>query len=169
MVVVIDGSAWVTVAHRGSGGFYEEDDPETLRYPPLEEPQTNNRAELRVVAHVLRHKPAGRRVSIVMDANYVYKGLTELVFRWEGRSGKARFWGLMRVHPEEAIFFWVLSHGGIGGMRVQTARLLYVYNTVSSAKCQHLGSVGLPEQHQQGRACAKCACSVRRVGCVCDF
>ena len=38
---------------------------------------TNNSAELWAVHHVWRAKEHGRRVAVVMDSEYVYKGLTE--------------------------------------------------------------------------------------------
>ena len=84
--------------------FYGEGDARNLSaLVPHHEHQANNKGELRAVHHVLQALRPGAWLAIVMDSEYVFKGLTEYVWeRGGGTVSHSDLWkqvlGLMRPH-----------------------------------------------------------------------
>ena len=85
-VVYTDGSAKVVRgwAQAGFGAWYG---PNALRnasdFIPLGEKQSVSRAELRGVLHAVRGRQWGERMVVVLDSEYVYKGITQWSSKWQ--------------------------------------------------------------------------------------
>ena len=54
---------------------------------PTPEWQSVSRAELRGVLHALRGRRAGEHLVIVLDSEYVFKGITKWSVNWSGMDG----------------------------------------------------------------------------------
>ncbi|KAG8347472.1 putative Caulimovirus viroplasmin RNase H [Trypanosoma vivax] len=76
----------------GYGGFYGDDDPRNFKFPvPANEPQTNQRAELSALVHVLRTAVATSPCSnlcVYSDSIYIVKGAITYLRRWEHNDFK---------------------------------------------------------------------------------
>ena len=87
----------------GFGVFYGTGDTRNVsEHVPLGEKQTGSRAELRGVLRALTDKPTCKPLHIVLDSEYIYKGLVEWADKWEsngwvGSSGLVGSQGLMGV------------------------------------------------------------------------
>ena len=129
-IVFTDGSAKVVKgwSQAGYGGWYGHGaDKNFSIYMPLSERQSNNRAELRAVLQTLQLKQPSERLHVVMDAEIVYKGITEWMFKWRrhgwvgaaGPVGHSDLWQqiyiLTLMHGDTLSFQWVPSHIGIEG------------------------------------------------------
>ena len=141
----------------GFGCYYGDRHPSTFSdFVPVGQPQTNNRAEARAMLRV------GARVTIALDSEYVYDGLTKHILRWErdfwrtgaGPVAHADLWiqllACMRLHQTSVRFFWLPSHVGIDGNEgadalVEQGRLQHPYNELRQAK-RHWLDADLPRQ-----------------------
>ena len=85
-VVYTDGSAKVVRcwAQAGYGAWYG---PGSLRnssdFVPLGETQSVSRAELRGVLHAVRSRRWEERMIVVLDSEYVFKGITQWSSKWQ--------------------------------------------------------------------------------------
>ena len=85
-VVYTDGSAKVVRrwAQAGYGAWYG---PGSLRnssdFVPLGEKQSVSRAELRGVLHAVHSRRWEERMIVVLDSEYVYKGITQWSSKWQ--------------------------------------------------------------------------------------
>ena len=67
--------------------FYGPGDKRNVsEHVPLGERQTVRRAELRGVLRALTDKPPYKPLHIVLDSEYIYKGLVEWAERWESNG-----------------------------------------------------------------------------------
>ncbi|RNF21901.1 ribonuclease H1 [Trypanosoma conorhini] len=95
--VYVDGACRANgkgrLACGGYGGFYGENDPRNFSLPlPAAEPQTNNRAELHAVIHVLRTAVEAEscyNLRVFSDSAYTIRGADFYMQKWL-RNG---FWG----------------------------------------------------------------------------
>ena len=84
-----DGSAkivrgWVQA---GYGVFLEDDSPRNhAAHVPEEERQRVSQGELRGVLHALLHRRVGERLLVIMDSEYIFKGITEWSVNWRRHS-----------------------------------------------------------------------------------
>jgi len=88
-VVFTDGSAKQVRGYwqAGLGFFYGAGDTRNVsEHVPLGERQTVSRAELRGVLRALTDKPPCKPLHIVLDFEYIYKGLVEWAERWESNG-----------------------------------------------------------------------------------
>ena len=67
-------------ASKGGGGGLAHN---ITFYIPLDEEQTNDRAELSVVLYVVEAKVVDRWLVVIMDSKWTFKGLAECSLRWE--------------------------------------------------------------------------------------
>lgn len=130
VVVYTDGSSKVVRGWRqaGFGGWYGENSPRNFsEHVPVQDRQSNNRAELCAVLWVLQHKTFEEKLHCVLDAEIVYKGITIWMDKWHrhrwgaasGPVGHADLWSkvhfLVKAHAESLTFQWVPSHTDIRG------------------------------------------------------
>ena len=135
-IVYTDGSAKVVRgwAQAGFGAWYG---PRAMRnasdFVPLGEKQSVSRAELRRVLCAVRGRQWGERMVVVLDSEYVYKGITQWSNKWQRHqwrvSGKdvehKDLWIAVVAERELAgdrlQVRWVPSHLGWRGMNRQTS------------------------------------------------
>ena len=134
-IVYTDGSAKVVRgwAQAGYGAWYGHD---SLRnssdFVPLGEKQSVSRAELRGVLHAVRSRRWEERMIVVLDSEYVFKGITQWSRKWQrhqwrvlGKEGEHKeLWMSVLADRELAgdrlQVRWVPSHLGWRAMRKQT-------------------------------------------------
>ncbi|RNF03644.1 ribonuclease H1 [Trypanosoma rangeli] len=95
--VYVDGACRAngkgTLSRGGYGGYYGENDPRNFSLPlPAAEPQTNNRAELHAVIHVIRIALEAEpcyNLRVFSDSVYTIRGADFYMHKWI-RNG---FWG----------------------------------------------------------------------------
>ena len=157
-VVYTDGSVKVVRgwAQAGYGAWYWHD---SLRnssdFVPLDEKQSVSRAELRGVVHAVRSRRWEERMIVVLDSEYVFKGITQWSSKWQRHqwrvSGKEvehrELW--MSVLAERELagdrlqVRWVPSHLGVAGNEeadkmAEQGRLSHLYNEDSLPKRRRL-------------------------------
>ena len=157
-VVYTDGSAKVVRgwAQAGFGAWYG---PNSLRnvcdFVPLGEKQSVSRAEIRGVLHAVRNRRWEERMVVVLDSEYVFKGITQWSSKWQrhqwsvsGREVEHKeLW--MEVLAERELagdrlqVRWVPSHLGVAGNEeadklAEQGRLLHPYNEASLPKRRRL-------------------------------
>ena len=85
-VVFTDGSSKIAYQQLtgGYGVWYGEADARNRSFVlSKDEDQTNNRGELRAAHYVLSRQPAGKPLHMIVDSEWVYKGVTELGEVWQ--------------------------------------------------------------------------------------
>ena len=94
---------------------------------PEEERQSISRAELRAIVRVLADKEMAKPLHVVLDAQYIYKGITEWLPQWvsqgwlgaSGPVGHRDLWEFIyetiRKLGHTPSFQWVPSHVGLEG------------------------------------------------------
>ena len=84
-----DGSA-KTMRGRAQAGYgmsFADDSPRNhAAHVPEEECQSVNRGELGGVLHALLHRQAEESLLVVMDSEYIFKGITDWLGKWRRRS-----------------------------------------------------------------------------------
>ena len=137
-VVYTDGSAKV-VRGWAQGGFGAWYGPGSLRnssdFVPLGEKQSVSRAEMRGVLHAVRSRRWEERMVVVLDSEYVFKGITQWSSKWQrhqwrvsGREVEHKeLWMAVLAERELAgdrlQVRWVPSHLGWRGMKRRTSWL----------------------------------------------
>ena len=157
-VVYTDGSAKVVRgwAQAGYGAWYG---PGSLRnssdFVPLGEKQSVSRAELRGVLHAVRSRRWEEHMIVVLDSEYVFKGITQWSSKWRrhqwrvsGREVEHKeLWMAVLAERELAgdglQVRWVLSHLGVAGNEeadkmAEQGRLQHPYNEDSLPKRRRL-------------------------------
>ena len=94
---------------------------------PVGEQQSVRRGELRRVVHALLHRSRGERLVVVLDSQYVYRGIVEWSVKWRqhwwrttsGEVGHGDLWETILWERERAgeqvQLRWIPSHLGIKG------------------------------------------------------
>lgn len=82
------GNQWKRARAAGCGAFWAEDHPFNLSSPLEGDEQTNNRAELRAVLHVVQVEV--RAVEIRTDSAYVHNGVTKYMCKWRTRRWRRK-------------------------------------------------------------------------------
>ena len=68
----------------GYGCFYGDHHPRNVSaHVPEGETQSNNRGEVRVVLCALEAKSYSKKMTIVVDSEYVHDALTKHILKWE--------------------------------------------------------------------------------------
>ena len=110
----------------GYGVFFAENSPRNYAaHVPEDERQSVSRGELRRVLHALLQRRAGERLLVVMDSEYVFKGITEWSVKWQrhswrtasGEVGHRDLWEQILWERERAgecvQLRWTPSHLGV--------------------------------------------------------
>jgi ribonuclease HI len=83
-----DGSC---LGNPGPGGYayiLRDEKGREIEYAAGQDDTTNNRMELLAAIQGLKKTPAGSKVHVVTDSQYVIKGMTEWLKNWVGRGWK---------------------------------------------------------------------------------
>ena len=128
-IIYTDGSPedHPTVGRVGGYGVYFGDARDTATHIPREEPQANNRGELRVALHAVQYRNKSKQTLICSDSLLVVQGITGKAHKWRRHDwqGSARpvghvdLWN-QRLHETESqgtAIQWlhVPSHIGVDG------------------------------------------------------
>ena len=94
---------------------------------PTVERQSVSWAELRRVLHALRHRRGAERLVVILDSEYVYKGITEWPIKWARHGWRVRgreighrdswqdIWELPKAAGSQVQLIWTPSHPNVHG------------------------------------------------------
>ena len=94
---------------------------------PTAEHQSVSWAELQGVLHELQHRRGAKHIIIILDSEYVYKGITELSIKWARHGGRARdreightdlwrdIWELRKAAGSQVKLIWTPSRSNVRG------------------------------------------------------
>ena len=178
LIVYTDGSAkrargWMQA---GYGVWYGEGHSNNhAAHVPAHERQSVSRGELKGVLHAMLTRGPGERMVVVLDSEYVFKGITQWSDKWRrhgwrtssGEVGHRDLWGQILWLREEAGDLlqvrWVPSHLGAKGnegtdVLAEKGREMHPNNLLPLSKrprveeWQQLGLETMPESSALGNA-----------------